>query len=412
MIAQKNKLLGGVLLVSGTAIGAGMLALPVSTGLAGFFPAVLLMFFYWAYMSYTAFLMLEVHLWLGNDANLISMARKTLGKLGQIVSWVIYLFLLYALTTAYIAGSAPIVMDAIQAGTGVTIPEWVGAIPLLLIFGFFVYKGVHSVDWVNRLLMLGLVIAYALLVVFLTPHVSGELLRHVDMKYLVMGVSVVATSFGFHIIIPSLTTYLERDVVKIKKVLLIGSAIPLIIYTLWIFLTLGIIPIEGEHGIHQGYLDGSNGAHLLTAFLGNQAIALIARLFSFFAIVTSFLGVSLSLSDFLADGLKIKKTRPGRILLYFLTFIPPLVITLIDPRAFLSALEYAGAFGVVTLLGLLPALMVWSGRYRKHLDKGAPFKTPGGKLALTLIIITSVLVIALEICIKGNLLMLPLTIGN
>src|SRR5206468_11353 len=96
-------------------------------------------------------------------------------------------------------------------------------------------------------------------------------------------------------------------------------------------------------------------------------IAMVARFFSFFAIVTSFLGVSLSLMDFLADGFGIKKTRTGRIALYLMTFVPPLLITLIDPRAFLSALEYAGAFGVVTLLGLFPALMVWSGRYQRHL---------------------------------------------
>lgn len=407
MIRQRNKILGGVLLVAGTATGAGMLALPVSTGMAGFFPSLLLFIFYWAYMTYTAFLMLEVNLWLGETTNLISMARETLGKWGQAVSWLIYLFLLYALTTAYIAGSAPIVMDAVQALTGAVIPEWAGAIPLFLIFGFFVYRGMHSVDRVNRLLMLGLVVAYVILVIFLTPHVETNLLTHIDLKYVLMGVSVVATSFGFHIIIPSLVTYLDRDVGKLKRVLVIGSAIPLVVYIIWEFLALGIIPIEGEHGIRQGYINGSNGAHLLTSFLGNSAIAMVARFFSFFAIVTSFLGVSLSLSDFLADGLNIEKTRSGRILLYLLTFIPPLVITLIDPRVFLSALEYAGAFGVVTLLGLFPALMVWWGRYRKGLDKDASYKTPGGKIALAVVMAISIGVIMMEIAIKTNWLPVP-----
>ena len=37
-----GRLLGGILLVAGTAIGAGMLALPVSTGLAGFYPSLFL----------------------------------------------------------------------------------------------------------------------------------------------------------------------------------------------------------------------------------------------------------------------------------------------------------------------------------------------------------------------------------
>lgn len=397
MMKRHSKLIGGMLLVAGTTIGAGMLALPVSTGKAGFFPSVLLFIVYWLYMTFTAFLMLEVNLWMGKENHLNSMARFTLGKVGQAFSWLFYLFLLYALLTAYIAGGGPIFIDAIQAVSGVRLPEWAGALPLLAIFGFFVYKGTRSVDYVNRLLMIGLVVAYALMIVFLTPHVNLALLEYVDWRYALLGVSVVATSFGFHIIIPSLTTYLDRDIDKLKKVLLIGSLIPLLVYISWEFLALGIIPVQGENGIAAGYSEGSNGVLLLNAFLHNPALAMIARFFSFFAIVTSFLGVSMSLFDFLADGLSIKKTRPGRLLLYVITFVPPLLIALIDPRAFLSALEFAGAFGVVTLLGLLPALMVWSGRYVKKLAPKGAFRTPGGKPALAAAIVISILVIVHEV---------------
>jgi len=401
---QHSKLLGGILLVSGTTIGAAMLALPVSTGMAGFWPSVLLFVFYWIYMSFTAFLMLEVNLWAKDNDNLMSMVKMTLGKPGQAVSWMLYLFLLYSLTTAYIAGSAPIVIDVVNATFGVVMPEWAGAIPLLIIFGYFVYRGTQSVDRVNRLLMLGLVVAFASMVFYVAPHVKSELLFHVDWKYILMGLSVVATSFGFHIIIPSLVTYLDRDIAKLKKVIFIGGAIPLLVYILWEFLTLGIIPIEGPNGIEEAFISGGNGAqHLLTAFLGNPIIATVARFFSFFAIVTSFLGVSLSLSDFLADGLSIQKTRGGRGLLYCLTFLPPLCITLLDPRAFLSALEYAGAFGVVSLLGLFPALMVWSGRYVKGLSDRSPFRTWGGKGMLLLVILVSLAVIGNEIAIKLDL---------
>jgi len=383
-----------------------MLALPVSTGMAGFFPSLLLFIFYWVYMTYTALLMLEVNLWMHEGTNLNSMARRTLGKVGQACSWLVYLFLLYALTTAYIAGSTPIVIDVVESLTGKRLPEWAGAMPLLVIFGFFVYKGTRLVDLVNRLLMLGLVVAYVAMVVFLTPYVNVDLLERVDMRYIWMGVSVIATSFGFHIIIPSLVSYLDRDVVKLKRVILIGSSIPLVVYILWEFLALGIIPVNGEYGILAGYVKGANGVHLLTAFLGNSLIAMVARFFSFFAIVTSFLGVSLSLFDFLADGLGIKKTRGGRCMLYLMTFVPPLLITLIDPRAFLSALEYAGAFGVVTLLGLLPALMVWSGRYRKKLSLKSTYHVAGGKLALVVVMLISLSVIGMEIAVKAGWLML------
>jgi len=399
---RHSKLVGGILLVSGTTIGAGMLALPVSTGAAGFFPSSLLFIAYWIYMTFTALLMLEVNLWMQPHTNLISMARSTLGTWGAAVSWGIYLFLLYSLTTAYIAGSGPIVVDFVQSVSGYVMPAWCGSIPLLLIFGFFVYKGTKSVDYVNRFLMIGLVVTYVAMTIFLTPHVEAALLKHMDWKYLLLGISVVATSFGFHIIIPSLTDYFDRDVAKLKKAILIGSSIPVVVYILWELLTLGIIPLNGPNGIFEGYVKGANGAHLLTEALGNTTIAMTARFFSFFAIVTSFMGVSLSLSDFLADGFKIKKTRGGRALLYALTFIPPLLITLTYPRAFLTALEYAGAFGVVTLLGLLPALMVWSGRYHKRFQ--STFKAPGGKIALLMAMAVSLLVIGVEVANKIGLI--------
>lgn len=400
---QKNtRLIGGILLVSGTTIGAGMLALPVITGFAGFFPSVILLILYWIFMTYTALLMLEVNLGMPAGANLVTMAKSTLGRSGEFVSRLTYLFLLYSLTTAYLAGSGPIVIDFVKEMTGVSFPIWFGPIPLLLIFGSCVYKGTQSVDYINRLLMLGLVIAYCAMVVSLTPHVEKQLLGHADWKYLLIAVSIVATSFGFHIIIPSLTAYFERDVFLLKKAILIGSFIPLLVYVIWEFLTLGIIPIQGANGVVEGYREGANGVNLLAAFLGHSALAMIARFFSFFAIVTSFLGVSLSLSHFLEDAFKIKSVRKERIMVYLMTFLPPLAITLLDPRAFLSALEYAGAFGVVTILALVPALMVWRGRSLKLYH--SPYRAPGGKAGLALTIFISLFVMGLEIANKAGLI--------
>lgn len=395
--------IGGTLLVSGTTIGAGMLALPISTGLAGFYPSVLLFVFFWAFMTYTALLTLEVNLWMEEGkANIISMAKETLGRSGEIISWITYLFLLYALTTAYIAGSSTIFLDVIEHVTGFVLPFWMGSFPLLAIFGFFVYRGARSVDLLNRMLMMGLVIAYGFLVVYLSPHVDHAKFDHIEWLSMSTAISVVATSFGYHIIIPTLAVYLERRVSLLKWTILVGSFIPLLIYITWEYLALGIIPLIGNYSITEGYSTGINGASLVSSLLSESSISMLATAFSFFAIITSFLGVSLSLSDFLADGLKMKDSHGSKLLIFAITFIPPLLITLIDPRAFLSALEYAGAFGVVVLLGLMPALMVWVGRYRHHYY--STFKVSGGRPALLLVIFISLGIILIEIANKLELL--------
>ncbi|KAF3361837.1 Tyrosine-specific transport protein [Chlamydiales bacterium STE3] len=393
-----NRFIGGILLVSGTTIGAGMLALPVVTGFAGFFPSAILLLFFWAYMTYTALLILEVNLWMKNKhANMITMAQETLGSWGHFASWVIYLFLLYALTTAYLAGCGPIVVDFIQSLTGIDLPKEAGTLPLLVIFVYFIYKGTRSVDYLNRLLMIGLAISYMIMVVLSFPYIQPKLLQHVDSKGLIIGTSVIATSFGFHIIIPSLSAYLEKDVKKIKWAIVIGSLIPLTIYLVWQMLVLGIIPLNL---LRSGYEEGANGAQLLSNLLEHTELALVARFLAFFAIVTSFLGVSLSLADFLADGFKIEKTSSGKGIVCLLTFGPPIAFALSNPRAFFVALDYAGTFGVVLLLGLMPALMVWFGKEKFKTD--ASYQAPGGKVLLITSIALSLMLIAMELAIKLN----------
>jgi tyrosine-specific transport protein len=85
-------------------------------------------------------------------------------------------------------------------------------------------------------------------------------------------------------------------------------------------------------------------------------ISTAAYFFSFFAIITSFLGVSLSLVDFIGDGLRLKKGHKGRLLSCAITFIPPIFFVLSYQRGFIIALEYAGIF-VILLLAILPACM-------------------------------------------------------
>lgn len=105
--------------------------------------------------------------------------------------------------------------------------------------------------------------------------------------------------------------------------------------------------------------------------------------FAFFALVTSFLGVSLSFVDFLADGLKIKKDILGTIILVCLVLIPPCVFSYLYPTVFLTALNYAGAFGAVLLFGVIPVLMVWKGRYYDN-RRDNPL-VPGGRISLVII---------------------------
>lgn len=383
-----NRFLGGVLLVAGTSIGGGMLLIPVMTAFAGFAPSLLLLAICWLFMFITAFLFLDVNLSIPGDINLISMAEATLGKTGKIVSWITYLLLLYALVAAYISGSSSLFSDAISYLTGFTLPKWLSPLPILILFGIFVYLGTRTVDYVNRLLMLGLVIAYILLVIFLPSHVDFSSLTHMDGKALLIAIPILFTSYGFHIIIPSLTTYMHRNVRKLRWTIFIGSLIPFLVYALWEFLILGIVPLYGDNGLVSAWIKGDPSTKPLMQVLTNPWISIGARLFAFFALVTSFLGVSLSLSSFLRDGLKLKKTETGKLYSCLLTFIPPLLFVYFYEKGFMIALQYAAVF-VMILLAIIPALMAWK-------LENAFYRSFFGRCLLVTIIIGSVFVIVIH----------------
>ncbi|MCK4934233.1 MAG: tyrosine transporter [Simkaniaceae bacterium] len=392
-----NHFLGGILLVSGTTIGAGMLALPVLTSFVGFFPSILIFLVCWLVMLATAYFFLDVNFAVKGEPNLISMTHKTLGLWGKIVAWVFYILLLYSLLAAYIAGSVPVFSSAIEDITGWIIPAWLGPFALPLIFGGFVYLGTLGVDLINRLLMFGLVLSYLLLVGVLPSHIQAENLLHIDWAPSLIAIPVVITSFGYHIIIPTLTTYMNHDKKHLRLTLLIGSLVPLVIYLLWQVMILGIVPLEGKYSLVHAWKLGVPSTEPLVMMLQQKWIGIGARFFMFFAIVTSFLGVSLSLSDFLTDGLKIKKSWEGRLLACLLVFVPPLFFVFIYQRGFILALQYAGAF-VAVLLIFLPSMMAWKLKTPKF------YQTKKAKILMLSLMLFSAFVVVLVLLQQSGVL--------
>lgn len=386
---MKSKFIGGVLLIVGTSIGGGMLALPMAAAAGGFFHSMLLFLGAWLVTVLAAFYILEANLWLPEGTNLVSMAKVTLGKAGQLVTWFAYLLLLYSLLSAYIAGGTDLLHNLLLLAH-INSPRWLAAALFVIILGAVLYYGVRAVDWANRGLMSTKLIAYFLLVVLITPHINVSTLQGGQVLLLSGAVMVVITSFGYATIVPTLRSYFKSNVNALRLTIAIGSLVPLICYLLWDMVVQGSIASNGAHGLI--HMAGSSHAvsDLTTALstrLNSQTISGLTHFFTSICIATSFLGVSLCLSDFLTDGLKIGRSVSGRFFIVGLTLLPPLAIILFYPDAFIMGLSYAGIFCVVLLM-LLPALMVWSGRYVKKMANG--YEVMGGKLFIIFEIVIAI----------------------
>lgn len=387
-----HKTFGAILLVSGTAIGAGMLALPLNTATSGFFPACITFILGWFVMTLTGLLIMEVNLWFKGNAevDLISMTRQTLGPLGMGVAWVSYLLLLYALISAYLTACSAW-LGILFEHFSMAMPQTVYLLILSALVGSIVCHGTELTEKVNRYFALGLLLAYCILIALASYHIQPALLHYNQFKFIPYTLPLTITAFGFATVIPSLTHYLNRSISSLKKTIIIGSALPLAVYLLWELVTLGIIPLEGTRGLIALSAQHDNGTGIITALehiTGSHWVTHSARIFAICAIITSFLGVALSLFHFLADGLKLNPKKGARLPLLALTFLPPIALVLFYPQGFGRILSFAGIFAAI-LFGIIPSFMAWRGRYHAMHPLSTPthFRVFGGKPLLILILL-------------------------
>jgi tyrosine-specific transport protein len=388
---MNSRIVGCMLMVIGTSIGGGMLVLPSATALGGFYKSILFLTLAWLVMLIGALYIAEVNSWFHRDNNLVSMAKHTLGKVGQVVAWVTYLGLLYSLTSAYISGGSGVTQSLFQL-IHFKLPNYLSVILFTIILAAIVWMGVKSVDRVNGLLMIVKFIALAGVILLILPHAHLAQLPQGHALKLITQVSVIITSFSFAGSVPTFCSYLDYDMRAARIAIIGGSFITLLCYYIWVATIQGAVSVGTLHGILSG-----NTAMELTSVLSKIAnsgvISTFVHLFTSVCMVTAFINVSLGLADFLADGMGVNK-QDHQLLVYGVTFIPPVCIALFFPAVFVTALSYAGIFCLILLM-LLPALMAWFGRYHRdgvassiHVFGGRPLLLIEIVLAVTLIVIT------------------------
>jgi tyrosine-specific transport protein len=392
--AEKGRLFGATLLVAGTCVGGGMLALPVETAHSGFFPSLLMLFTCWLFMTLTGLLYVEVNLWMKGEAHVMSMASQFLKMPGKILSAILYLFMGYASLIAYTCGGGVIVQNALNIFGNFSLPYPQACLFFAIVFGAIVYLGTHYVSRINAILVMGMIAAYAGLVILGTADIQKVNLFRQSWSSSLMTIPLILTTFSYQMIVPSLTPYLRRDPQALRKAIIYGTSIPFFAYALWQVVVLGTLPLEGEGGLLEALKNGQPSTQSLRAYVGHSFLATCGEIFAFFALVTSYLGISLGLFDFLSDFLKLKKEGKSRTLLGILVLGPSLVFAIIYPKAFLFALEISGGYGDTILNGIFPVLMVWIGRYFR--DRQGPYKVSGGKPMLALLLLLSVIFLSLQ----------------
>ncbi|MFZ7275924.1 aromatic amino acid transport family protein [Avibacterium endocarditidis] len=403
---MKNKTFGSALLVAGTTIGAGMLAMPLTSAEMGFGYTLALLFILWILLSYSALLFVEVYQKAERkDAGIATLAEQYFGITGRVLATLSLVIFMYAILSAYVTGGGSLLAGLLPfLGDNATS---VSIVLFTAVLGVFIVISTGAVDALTRLLFVIKLVAFVLVLAMMLPLVTSDNLLAMPLKdFLIVSASpVFFTSFGFHVIIPSINKYLDGDIKRLRIAIIGGTAIPLVAYILWQMATHGVFPQSEFVQIvnNDPTLNGLINATFQAT--DSSLISGAVRTFSTLALVTSFLGVALSLFDCLDDLLKRVNIKAHRIQLGLLTFIPPLAFALFYPDGFIAALGYAGQ--MFTFYGLvLPVGLAWRAR-KRYPD--LPYRVMGGGLGLILALLLGLLIMNVPFLIQAGYL--PPVIG-
>lgn len=403
-----NKTVGSTLLVAGTMIGAGMLAMPLTSAGIGLTATVFLLLGLWAVLTFTALLFVELYQTADSDAGIGTLAAQYFGKAGRIISTAVLIVFLYALIAAYVSGGGSLLMDLLPAMGDKDTMNKIAVLVFTIFFGSFIVIGTHSVDKINRVLFFVMIAAFILVLALMLPNIKFDNLMAmpIDNALIISASPVFFTAFGFHGSIPSLNKYLDGNVKALRIAILVGSGITLFAYFLWQLSTHGLL---SQNEFLQILREDATLNGLVKATLEitqSPIIANAVKIFSTLALVTSFLGVALGLLECIEDLLKQSfDIHAGRISLGLMTFIPPVLFSLFYPEGFILALGYAGqmfAFYAV----VLPVALVWKAR---SIHPNLPYRVWGDKALLVLVLVLGVIITSIPFAIRAGYL--PFVVG-
>ena len=382
---KQPSLLGGICIIASVCVGAGMLGLPSAGAGAWTLWSIGAITLTMMVMTLSGWMLLEA--FKHYDLR-VSFDTVTRDLLGTRVNWFNNLMVYFVggiLLYAYISSSGQIIHDVLG------INEKIASVLFVLVFSAVVWHSTRAVDRISVLLIALMVMTFVFGISGLASNVNMATLfaSHGSnyAPYAMAVLPVALTSFGYHHSASSMRAYYGEER-KASHAIAGGTLIALALYVLWVISIFGNLPREQFGPVLE---DGGNVDALLSALssvIASDKVAGAINAFSMAAILSSFIGVGLGVFDFLADFFHFDDTRQGRAKSWLVTFIPPLLLSLLFPFGFVMAIGYAGAAATIWTC-IIPALLARKTRRRFPDDRG--FKTPGGQPMIWLTITFGVL---------------------
>ncbi|MEA1892349.1 MAG: aromatic amino acid transport family protein [Campylobacterota bacterium] len=289
------------LLVAGSMIGAGILAMPITAGIAGFWPSMLMMLFFSLSMLFSGLVLVgEINKIKKETFNLPSLYQEHFGVTGKWIATIANLIIYYGLLISYLVGTSKIIVIVFKIGD-----DYRSLVPFVIFLAFtsIVMLSMSIIKKYNTALMFSLWIAFFTLTYIGTSGVETARFSHTDWTYLPMAIPMIIAAFVFHNIIPTIC----RDAKwsdEIYKPIVLGLSMGFIMNTIWLVVSIGIVPEFGAVSLNEARLTGIPITLEMSQILKSELFLVAGTFFALIAIMTSYVSIGVSLKDFTKDILE------------------------------------------------------------------------------------------------------------
>ncbi|MDR2677370.1 MAG: GerAB/ArcD/ProY family transporter [Puniceicoccales bacterium] len=339
---KSSKFIVAILFIAGNAIGAGVLGLPLVLSKAGFAASAMACLILYALAmgagSMFAGLFCENH-----QRDLPTFFSRELGQWGSGVFLIAFLSLFFCLLVAYWAGLQSIFRL-------VTNSPWLLFFTALIAI-FLQLLGAAFLSGTVSVLTVGLIITFFALTFLTFTHKSGNFLATGDGWVATRALPILFCSYGFQGAIPIVCRQLDFDRKRVSRAILYGTLFPLIFNILVLFISFGALSADE---LLRGAAEGMPVFLLFKEKFSSSLFTGLGQWFSFFAIGSSLLGVTATLSGALGDIFHrhawYKRAEA------ILVIVLPMAIATCWAHIFVFALEIAGGICLNVIAGILPSL--------------------------------------------------------
>ncbi|MFH2121106.1 MAG: aromatic amino acid transport family protein [Pseudomonadota bacterium] len=351
------KIFRAALMITGTTIGIGILGLPIKTGLSGVLPSLVATSVVWVVMLGTGWILARGVI-ASNDRtiDISTLVHQKLGFSGRVMTVIGYLVLVYGIITAHLAGGG----EVLSVITGGALSVNSAILVFFVVATVIALLGVAWVEKINSFLMAGLLLCFGVILFEATKSVDTARFAHKDWTFLSATIPIIVCAQAYQLIVPSVCRMLNNDAKAVKKALVTGTLIPVIINSLWMLAVVGVLPLagEGDNTIFAAFEKGEPATVPLAAVLQSTVISRFALVFSMVVLVSSYVLQSTAVIGFFEDLLPESLGRKRRTTAIVMGFFPPLVVVFLYPGIFLKTLDLIGGGSVILLFGVIPGLIL------------------------------------------------------